>query len=197
METDRIDIDDRLTLIHGDLQKVIRHFKLDRRLKNNSDDPDAVPDADTERDRQISEILKRLGDISDRREFTPEQIAMLDKIITAAVNYCLKRQSDNHNDLGSTLQSIEKQLGELKQQKPLSVDTQAFEQLNHYFIARMESKLRRVKQPSNGLKWYIAMWIITLLSAFLAGYFIHGQQEWKDRATYWYEQYETVKEEKK
>ena len=58
----------------------------------------------------------------------------------------------------------------------------------------MENKLRKVKQPSRGLKWYIVMWVITLASAFLAGYFIHEYREWKEKAMYWYQQYEEVKE---
>ncbi|MFV0419818.1 MAG: hypothetical protein ACK5KT_13940, partial [Dysgonomonas sp.] len=55
------------------------------------------------------------------------------------------------------------------------------------------NKLRKVKQPSKGLKWYIAMWIITLASAFLAGYFIHEYREWKEKAMYWHQQCEEVK----
>ena len=57
----------------------------------------------------------------------------------------------------------------------------------------MENKLRKVKQPSKGLKWYIVMWVITLVSAFLAGYFIHEYKEWEEKAVYWYQMYEEVK----
>lgn len=81
-------------------------------------------------------------------------------------------------------------------EKRISIDTAKFEQLNRSFINEMENKLRKVKQPSKGLKWYIAMWVITLASAFLSGYFIHERQEWKDKAIYWYQQYEEVKWEK-
>jgi hypothetical protein len=75
-------------------------------------------------------------------------------------------------------------------EKRIPIDTAKFEQLNQYFISEMENKLRKVKQPSKGLKWYIVMWVITLLSAFLAGYFIHEYREWKEKAVYWYQQYE-------
>lgn len=78
-------------------------------------------------------------------------------------------------------------------EKRISVDTDKFEQLIRYFIGEMENKLRKVKQPSKGLKWYITMWIITLASAFLSGYFIHEYREWKEKAMYWYQQYEEVK----
>jgi len=40
------------------------------------------------------------------------------------------------------------------------------------------------------------MWLITLVSAFLSGYFIHERQEWKEKAVYWYQQYEEVKPKK-
>src|SRR5690554_5012022 len=58
-------------------------------------------------------------------------------------------------------------------EKRILVDTSEFEQLGRSFINEMENKLRKVKQPSKGLKWYIVMWGITLASAFLSGYFIH------------------------
>jgi len=83
---------------------------------------------------------------------------------------------------------------EILYEKRISINTEKFEQLNHYFITEMENKLRKVKQPSRGLKWYIVMWVITLASAFLAGYFIHEYREWKEKAMYWYQQYEEVKE---
>lgn len=81
-------------------------------------------------------------------------------------------------------------------EKRISVDTDKFEQLNRYFIGEMESKLRKVKQPSKGLKWYIVMWVITLASAFLAGYFIHEYREWKEKAMYWYQMYDEAKPKK-
>lgn len=81
-------------------------------------------------------------------------------------------------------------------EKQISIDTNKFEQLSRNFINEMENKLRKVKQPSKGLKWYIMMWIITLASAFLSGYFIHEYREWKEKAVYWYQQYEELKPKK-
>lgn len=81
-------------------------------------------------------------------------------------------------------------------EKRIPIDTTKFEQLNHYFISEMENKLKKVKQPSKGLKWYITMWVITLVSAFLAGYFIHEYREWKEKAVYWHQQYEGIKPDK-
>lgn len=81
-------------------------------------------------------------------------------------------------------------------EKRIPIDTTKFEQLNHYFIGEMENKLRKVKRPSKGLVWYIVMWVITLASAFLAGYFIHERRQWKEKAVYWYQQYEEIRDSK-
>lgn len=80
--------------------------------------------------------------------------------------------------------------------KRIPIDTTKFEQLNRYFIEEMENKLRKVKEPSKGLKWYIVMWVITLASTFLSGYFIHEYRGWKEKALYWYQQYEEFKSNK-
>ncbi|MDR1202172.1 MAG: hypothetical protein LBL58_11185 [Tannerellaceae bacterium] len=81
-------------------------------------------------------------------------------------------------------------------EKRIPIDTEKFEQLNRSFINEMENKLQKVKQPSKGLKWYIVMWVITLSSAFLAGYFIHEYKDWKEKAMYWYHMYEENKPKK-
>jgi hypothetical protein len=36
------------------------------------------------------------------------------------------------------------------------------------------------------------MWIITLSSAFLAGYYIQETRKWKDDSMYWFQQYEAA-----
>jgi hypothetical protein len=59
-----------------------------------------------------------------------------------------------------------------------------FEQLNRSFINEMENKLQKLKEPSKGLKWHMVMWVITLISAFLSGYFIHEYNKWKEKAVY-------------
>ena len=94
-----------------------------------------------------------------------------------------------------TASKIQKSMDTLYE-KRITIDTTKFEQLNRSFIYEMEGKLRKVKQPSKGLKWYIAMWIITLTSAFLAGYFIHEYKEWKENARFWYQMYEEIKAKK-
>jgi hypothetical protein len=76
----------------------------------------------------------------------------------------------------------------------IAVDTGPFEQLARHFIAQMEFQLRKVKRPSKGLVWYIVMWAITLISAFLAGYYIQETRKWKESADYWFRLYEGIKE---
>lgn len=78
-------------------------------------------------------------------------------------------------------------------EKRIPIDTEKFEQLNHYFIGQMEHKLRKVKRPSKGLVWYIVMWTITLLSAFLAGFYIQESKNWKKDAAYWYQMYDNIR----
>ena len=90
-----------------------------------------------------------------------------------------------------TANKIQKSVNTLYE-KRIAIDTTKFEQLNRSFIYEMESKLRKVKQPSKGLKWYIAMWVITLVSAFLSGYFIHEYREWKEKAVYWHQRCEEL-----
>jgi hypothetical protein len=79
----------------------------------------------------------------------------------------------------------------------IAVDTGPFEQLARHFIAQMELQLRKVKRPSKGLVWYIVMWAITLISAFLAGYYIQETREWKEQSMYWYQLHEDVRESSK
>lgn len=105
----------------------------------------------------------------------------------------LSSQIDQLREISRTNDETANQVREsmnILYQKHISIDTTKFEQLNQNFIKEMEDKLRKVKQPSKGLKWYIVMWVITLTSAFLAGYFIHEYREWKQQATYWYQKYE-------
>jgi hypothetical protein len=78
--------------------------------------------------------------------------------------------------------------------KKIAVDTGPFEQLSRHFITQMELQLRKVKRPSKELVWYIVMWAITLVSAFLAGYYIQETHKWKEQSMYWYQLYEEGKE---
>ncbi len=114
-----------------------------------------------------------------------------------ATDSILTGQIDSLRDVARTTDDATAKLREsvgILYERKIPVDTTAFEQLNRYFIAQMEEKLRKVKRPSRGLQWYIAMWIITLVSAFLAGYYIQETRKWKENSSYWYQQYEAAKE---
>lgn len=113
-----------------------------------------------------------------------------------AVDNILSNQIDQLREISRTNGETTNQIREsvnILYEKRIPIDTSKFEQLNRNFINEMENKLRKVKQPSRDLKWYIAMWAITLTSAFLSGYFIHKYREWKEKATYWYQQYEEIR----
>ena len=112
----------------------------------------------------------------------------VDTIMTGQIDQLREISQTSDETASKVRESVE-----ILYEKRIPVNTEKFEELNRYFIGEMENKLRKVKQPSRGLKWYIMMWTITLLSAFLAGYFIHERQQWKDKAMYWYEMYEEVK----
>lgn len=78
-------------------------------------------------------------------------------------------------------------------ERKISINTAQFEHLSRHFITQMEDKLRRTQRPAKGLKWYIAMWLITLIFAFLTAHFMHKTRQWKQNATYWHQQYEAAK----
>jgi preprotein translocase subunit SecE len=111
-----------------------------------------------------------------------------DNILTGQIDN-LREVSNTTNEATTNL----RESVEILAVKKISVNTDQFEQLTRHFIAQMEDKLRKVKHPSKGLQWYIAMWVITLISAFLAGYYIQETHEWKESSNYWYQMYEEVK----
>jgi hypothetical protein len=110
-----------------------------------------------------------------------------DNILTGQIDN-LREVSNTTNEATTNLRESVKILYD----KQIPINTAPFEQLTRHFIAQMEEKLRKVKRPSKGLQWYIAMWIITLISAFLAGYYIQETRKWKDDSMYWFRQYEAA-----
>lgn len=115
-----------------------------------------------------------------------------DNILTDQIGQLREISRTNDETAGKVRESVG-----ILFEKRIPVDTKEFDHLSRHFISEMEDKLRKVKQPSRGLKCYIAMWAITLISAFLAGYFIHESRKWKQDATYWYRQYEEIKRHEK
>lgn len=103
-----------------------------------------------------------------------------EEISRETVDNILSRQIDQLREIAHMNDEIASKVNEsvnILYEKRIPIDTAKFEQLNRYFIDEMENKLRKVKQPSRVLKWYIAMWVITLASAFLSGYFIHEYKQ--------------------
>ncbi|NDV77817.1 hypothetical protein [Dysgonomonas sp. 511] len=138
-------------------------------------------------------------DDNNRNSKRRNKFAGKEDISRETADSILSAQIDRLREISRTNDETASQVREsvnILYEKQISVDTAKFEQLNRHFINEMENKLRKVKQPSKGLKWYIAMWVITLASTFLAGYFIHEYREWKEKAVYWHQRYEEIKVEK-
>jgi hypothetical protein len=112
------------------------------------------------------------------------------------VDNILTKQIDRLHDAARTTDDATTKLREsvgVLFEKRIPINTEPFEHLTRHFIAQMEHKVKKVQQPSRGLKWYIAMWVITLISAFLAGYYIQETRQWKEQSMYWFRLYEDVK----
>jgi len=140
-----------------------------------------------------------MGDNSNKSSKRRNRFAGKEDISRETVDSILSAQIDRLREISRMNNETVNQVREsvnILYEKRIPIDTTKFEQLNHSFINEMETKLRKVKQPSKGLVWYIVMWVITLASAFLSGYFIHEYRNWKEKAVYWYQQYEDVKPKK-
>ncbi len=118
---DSISLDEKIALILSYLDKIIRHFKLDRRSKNNPDAPSETQDADEEGDRMLRELLDKVGEIADRKEFTAEQVATMEKMVNGVANFFIKRQTEFHEEMKSSLDKIGQALDALKTEKQDSV----------------------------------------------------------------------------
>ena len=118
---DSISLDEKIALILSYLDKIIRHFKLDRRSKNNPDDPSEAQDADEEGARLLRELSDKVGEVADRKEFTTEQIAELKKIFTGIANFFLKEQGERYGEIKSSLDAVAELLVALKAEKQDSV----------------------------------------------------------------------------
>ncbi len=137
-----------------------------------------------------------MDDNSNKPTKRRNKFAGKEDISRETVEHILSSQIDQLREVSCINDETANQVREsvnILYEKRIPIDTSKFEQLNRHFVNEMENKLRKVKQPSKGLKWYIAMWVITLASAFLAGYFIHEYWEWKEKALYWHQQYEETK----
>lgn len=138
-----------------------------------------------------------MDDNSNKQGKRKNKFAGKENISRETVDNILSNQIDRLREISRTSNSTAAQIQEnvnILYKKHIQIDTAKFEQLSLNFINEMENKLQKAKQPSRGMKWYIAMWMITLVSAFLSGYFIHEYWKWKKDAVYWHKMYEKVKE---
>lgn len=133
-------------------------------------------------DNNNNKPIKHRNKFAGKEDISRETV---DNILSAQIDQLREISQTNDETANQIRESIN-----ILYEKKIPIDTAKFEHLNRSFINEMENKLRKVKQPSKGLKWYIVMWVITLASAFLAGYFIHEYWEWKEKAVYWCQQYE-------
>ncbi len=134
---------------------------------------------------KVNQPAKRRNKFAGKEDISRQTT---DNILTGQID-TLREVSNTTNDATTKLRES---VGILYDTK-IPINTDKFEHLTRHFIAQMEEKLRKVKRPSKGLQWYIAMWVITLVSAFLAGYYIQEAREWKESADYWFRLYEDVK----
>lgn len=118
---DSINLDEKIALILSYLDRIIRHFKLDRRSKNNPYAPSETQGADEESDQLLRELSKKVGEIADRKEFTAEQIAELKRIFTGIANFFLKEQGERYGEIKSSLDAVAELLGALKAEKQDSI----------------------------------------------------------------------------
>ena len=133
---------------------------------------------------KVNQPAKRRNKFAGKEDISRQTT---DSILTWQID-TLRDISRESNDAAT---KVRESVGILYETK-IPVNTDKFEHLTRHFIAQMEEKLRKVKRPSKGLQWYIAMWVITLASAFLAGYYIQETRKWKESADYWFRLYDEV-----
>lgn len=115
-----------------------------------------------------------------------------DSILTNQIDQLREISEANKSTSSKIRESID-----ILYNKSIPIDTDKLEQLQSDYINEIENKLRKIKQPSRVMKWYILMWTITLLSAFTAGYYNRESRMWKEKAEYWYGRCEEIKEQTK
>jgi hypothetical protein len=120
METNKTHDEGALALILAEVKKLTRHFKLDRKSKSNADDPDVAENPD-EGERLLKELTEKIGEIAEKKDFSAEQVATLERTVNAVVNAITRRQSERNEELKSSLERIEQALEALKAEKQDSI----------------------------------------------------------------------------
>ena len=121
------DNNEMLAVIHSDVKKLIKRFKLDRRKQNGEDaDSDSVPEPGNEILQNIAAAIK---EISERKLFTDEQIDSLNRIITGIGEYFHKGNDERQTELKALMEIIIKRLDEQQATAPQTTTVRR----EHYF----------------------------------------------------------------
>jgi hypothetical protein len=105
-----------LALILAEVKKLTKHFKLDRKSKSNPDDPNGAENPD-EGERLLKELAEKIGEIADRRDFSAEQVATLERMVNAVANAVTRGQAGRKEELKASLDRIEQALDALRAEK--------------------------------------------------------------------------------
>ncbi|MDR2912522.1 MAG: hypothetical protein LBV38_04380 [Alistipes sp.] len=108
-----------LALILAEVKKLTKHFKLDRRSKNDADDAELAESDESER--LLRELSEKVGNLADKKEFSVEQVAKFEAMLNAVANAVIKRQVGHDEELKSSLERIEQALDALKAENQDSV----------------------------------------------------------------------------
>ena len=93
-----------LAVIHSDVKKLIKCFKLDRRKQNDEGaDNNSVPESDNA---MLEQIVSAIKEIAGRESFTEKQTAQMKEIATTVAEYICQKNEDANNEIKALLEAI-------------------------------------------------------------------------------------------
>jgi hypothetical protein len=104
METNQKNLNERIALIYVEIQKLTRHFKLDRRTKNNPDDE--TPEISGEDEKLILAIRKQIADAIRNRDFSPAQTERLQNMASRVSESIIEEQKERQQAFGRLFMKI-------------------------------------------------------------------------------------------
>jgi hypothetical protein len=103
METNQKNLNERIALIYVEIQKLTKHFKLDRRAKNNADE---TPEISGEDEKLILAIREQINDVVSNRDFSPAQTERLQKMAGHVFETLIEEQKERQQALGHLFMKI-------------------------------------------------------------------------------------------
>jgi hypothetical protein len=100
-------------------------------------------------DDNFNKASKRKNKFAGKEDISRETV---DNILSGQIDQLREISCINDDTASKVRESVN-----ILYENRIPIDTVKFEQLNRHFISEMDKKLQKVKQPSKGLKWYIAM----------------------------------------